>query len=133
MLFWGLAEREVGGYKALRPDPVFPTGKSLAFSLDSKIPKSLAVVAYPTEDFWDIKRTPRLNILADIFTERLREGIREKMRAAYSPLEWCRTIEKDHADSSGCHHTFDLIWIRRSKTEGNSTRGVYNQWQNRRP
>jgi zinc protease len=86
--FGGLAEREAGGDQALRPAPVFPAGQSLALSLDSKIRKSLAVVAYPTEDFWDIKRTRRLNILADIFTERLRERVREKMGAAYSPFAY---------------------------------------------
>ena len=43
------------------------------------------VVAFPTEDFWDIQRTRRLNVLAELFSERLRESIREKLGAAYSP------------------------------------------------
>jgi zinc protease len=42
------------------------------------------VVAFLTDDGRDIYRTRRLNVLADIFAERLREEIREKQGAAYS-------------------------------------------------
>jgi zinc protease len=65
--------------------PKFPRGKRLNLTAATDIPKSLVVVAFPTEDFWDILRTRRLNVVADRFSERLRESIREKMGAAYSP------------------------------------------------
>ena len=65
--------------------PTFPRGQSLNLAADSNIPKALVVVAFPTEDFWNIRRTRRLNVLADLFSERLRESIREKLGAAYSP------------------------------------------------
>ncbi len=68
-----------------QPEPVFPRGKRLALTVDTDIAKALVVVAFPTEDFWDIQRTRRLMVLAELFSERLRERIREKMGAAYSP------------------------------------------------
>ncbi len=64
--------------------PEFPANRSLRISVKTEIPKSLVVVAYPTEDLWNINRTRRLSILADIVSDRLREKIREKLGAAYS-------------------------------------------------
>jgi zinc protease len=64
--------------------PQFPVGRSLQISVDTEIHKGLVVIAYPTEDLWDINRTRRLAILADIVSERLREKIREKLGSAYS-------------------------------------------------
>jgi zinc protease len=68
-----------------RQGPEFPRGRSLNLSVISDIPKALVLVAFPTEDFWDIRRTRRLNVLADLFSERLRESIRERLGVAYSP------------------------------------------------
>ena len=65
--------------------PTFPRGRTLRLTADSDIPKALVVVAFPTEDFWDIQRTRRLAVMAELFSERLREHIREKLGAAYSP------------------------------------------------
>jgi zinc protease len=89
--FGALPGREPGPRRSPRPAPLFPVGQSLKLSVDSTIRKSLVVVAYPTEDFWDIGRTRRLNILADVFTERLREHVREKLGAAYSPFAYNRS------------------------------------------
>ncbi len=63
----------------------FPAGDSREVSVKTSIDKSLVVVAWPTDDFWDIKRTRRLNILSAIFEDRLRKAIRESMGATYSP------------------------------------------------
>ena len=65
---------------------IFPSGKTTVLEAESQIQKALVVVAYPTEDMWDIKRTRRLSLLSEIFSERLRVQIREKMGAAYSPF-----------------------------------------------
>ncbi|CAB5116995.1 hypothetical protein D3OALGB2SA_2733 [Olavius algarvensis associated proteobacterium Delta 3] len=65
--------------------PSFPKSQSRELTVQTKIPKSLVVVAYPTADIWDIRRTRRLSVLAGVFSERLREEIREKLGAAYSP------------------------------------------------
>ncbi len=71
-----------------RPGPVFPFAKSLNLTAKTEIQKALVVVAYPTEDFWDIKRTRRLAVMADLFSERLRQRIRERLGAAYSPYAY---------------------------------------------
>jgi zinc protease len=64
--------------------PEFPAAQLFEIIVPTKIQKGLVIVAYPTEDIWDISRTRRLSVLADIFSNRLRETIREKLGAAYS-------------------------------------------------
>ncbi|MHB1351168.1 MAG: M16 family metallopeptidase [Desulfobulbaceae bacterium] len=64
---------------------VFPRGQRLEASVPTAIDKALLVLAWPTDDFWDIGRTRRLNILSAVLDDRLRLEIREKMGAAYSP------------------------------------------------
>ncbi len=66
-------------------DVTFPAGETFFAEVQTQIEKALVVVAWPTDDFWDIARTRRLNILSRIFDDRLRLEIREKMGAAYSP------------------------------------------------
>jgi zinc protease len=68
----------------------FPEGGSLTIPVDTRIPKGLVVVAYPTTDFWDIHRTRRLAVLGDIFSDRLRETVREKLGVSYSPFAYNR-------------------------------------------
>lgn len=70
--------------------PQFPVNRSLEISVPTEIPKGLVVVAYPTQDLWNISRTRRLAVLADIVSERLREKIREKMGSAYSTFAFNR-------------------------------------------
>jgi len=69
-------------------NPEFPASQTRIISVPSKIPKGLIVVAYQTADLWDIHRTRRLSILAEILTDRLRETIREKMGSTYSPFAY---------------------------------------------
>jgi zinc protease len=64
--------------------PTFPAAGTLKISVDTKIPKGLVVVAYPTDDFNDIQRSRRLSVLGQVFSDRLRERVRETMGAAYS-------------------------------------------------
>jgi zinc protease len=73
------------------PAPRFPEGDSKKMTAESAIPKTLLVVAYPTDDFWDIQRTRRLNVLADVLSERLRIRIREALGAVYSPFAYNRS------------------------------------------
>jgi zinc protease len=70
--------------------PVFPVGQSETLSVPTKISKGLIIVAYPTEDIWDINRTRRLAVLSDIISDRLREQIREKLGSAYSTFAFNR-------------------------------------------
>jgi zinc protease len=88
--FASLPHREESIPGPQRPAPVFPAGQTLNVKVDSTIPKSMVVIAYPTDDFWDIGQTRRLNIMADVYTDRLREHIREKLGAAYSPFAYNR-------------------------------------------
>ncbi|MFV0436749.1 MAG: M16 family metallopeptidase [Desulfopila sp.] len=69
------------GYSTLH----FPKGEKMTVEVPTKVAKSIVMVAWPTADFWDIQRTRRLQLLADIFAERLRQVIREKLGASYSP------------------------------------------------
>lgn len=68
--------------------PVFPSGKHLRVAVDTKIPNGLVYVSYATDDIWDIHKTRRLNVLADVFSERMRVQIREKLGEAYSPFAY---------------------------------------------
>ncbi len=70
--------------------PQFPVAQTLEINVATKIPKGLVVVAYPTEDLWNIHRTRLFSVLADIVSERLRERIREKLGAAYSFVAYNR-------------------------------------------
>jgi len=70
--------------------PEFPVGQFHKISVATKIPKGMVIVAYPTEDLWDISRTRRLSVLADIVSDRLREQIREKLGSAYSTFAFNR-------------------------------------------
>ncbi|MGE0086586.1 MAG: M16 family metallopeptidase [Desulfococcaceae bacterium] len=65
--------------------PGFPAGESLEIPVQSNIPKAMVQMTYPTDDMWDIARTRRISILARVYSDRLRELIREKLGAAYSP------------------------------------------------
>ncbi|MFW2364996.1 MAG: M16 family metallopeptidase [Desulforhopalus sp.] len=63
----------------------FPSGQSLDVKVSTTIDKALITVAWPTADFWDIRRTRRLQLLASVFRDRLRKSIRENLGVSYSP------------------------------------------------
>jgi zinc protease len=70
--------------------PYLPTGTLTRIDVETQIQKALVVAAWQTEDFWDINRTRRLSVLAEVFSERLRQRIREKLGASYSPYAFNR-------------------------------------------
>ncbi|MBU4315742.1 MAG: insulinase family protein [Proteobacteria bacterium] len=80
-----LPERQGFAPGVERPDPVFASGKTRKVSVDTQISKAMVVINYPTADLWDIKKTRRLSILAEILSEKIRQEIREKLGVAYSP------------------------------------------------
>ncbi|MBU4012606.1 MAG: insulinase family protein [Proteobacteria bacterium] len=80
----GLPQRSTYKTNKISTSPEFPAAQLFEISVATKIQKGVVIVAYPTEDIWDINRTRRLSVLADIFSNRLRERIREKLGAAYS-------------------------------------------------
>jgi len=63
----------------------FPEGKRLNLAIPTAIDKSLVVVAWPTADGSDIKRSRRMHVLAAILEDRLIEKLRESLGATYSP------------------------------------------------
>lgn len=81
-----LPPRQLTDAPVLGPSPRFPVGEHLRIEVNTQIPQGLVVLAHPGADFWDISRTRRLSVFADIYANRLRETIREKMGAAYSPF-----------------------------------------------
>jgi zinc protease len=82
--YFGMLDRE--DEQTIAHSPVqFPTGGNLYDSVVTQVDKALVTVAWPTDDYWDISRTRRLNILSAVFADRLRVEIREKLGAAYSP------------------------------------------------
>ena len=70
--------------------PYLPAGQVNRIDVETQIPKAMVVSAWQTEDFWEISRTRRLSVLADVFSERLRQRIREKLGASYSPYAFNR-------------------------------------------
>ena len=81
--FGGLKPRE--GQKQQAEQVIFPAGEMLKVKVDSSTDKAIVLLAWPTDDFWDIHRTRRLHMLAAVFDDRLRKVIREKLGATYSP------------------------------------------------
>jgi zinc protease len=61
-----------------------PTRINLAVS--GAVPRAVLLVAWPTDDFYDVSRTRRLGLLGQAFTERLRQRLREDLGEAYSPI-----------------------------------------------
>lgn len=86
-----LKGRKGASAKEDRKPPHFPEGETLTVGVATKIPKGLVTVAWPTGDFYDIERTRRLSVLSEVFSEKLRERIREKLGAAYSPYAYNRS------------------------------------------
>ena len=71
-----------------RKSPQFPRGQVLLLKLDTKIPKAMVDLSFLTDDFWNIAQTRRMNILASVFSDRLRKEIREKLGESYSPYAY---------------------------------------------
>ncbi len=63
-----------------RPDP----GTVKTFDVQSRIPSGFTAVYWPVPDMWEMPRTRRLNILARVFTDRMRLSIREELGEVYS-------------------------------------------------
>jgi zinc protease len=86
--FGSLPEKKVPPEQVPDASIGFPMGKTLDIRVDTKIEKGLVVVAYPTDDYWDISRTRRTSVLADVFSEKLRKKIREQLGVSYSPFAY---------------------------------------------
>jgi len=56
------------------------------YGLDTKIPKGIVAIYWPTSDGMDVHRARRLNMLAEVLSDRLRVKVREQMGSTYSPI-----------------------------------------------
>jgi zinc protease len=55
------------------------------YKIDTEIPKGIVVLYWPTTDARDVRRARRLNMLGEVFSDRLRLKVREELGDAYSP------------------------------------------------
>ncbi|MDR3317144.1 MAG: insulinase family protein [Puniceicoccales bacterium] len=62
-----------------------PSGQNANLTYETTIPKGLVQLCWPTDDRWNISQKRRLDLLADIFDERLRVRVRKEMGDTYSP------------------------------------------------
>jgi zinc protease len=63
----------------------FPQAGRHDVAFQSKIAKGLVAAHFPTVDRSDIQRARRIQVLASIFSDKLRERIREELGESYSP------------------------------------------------
>jgi zinc protease len=89
------SEERKGSQKAEGEKITFPAGQNLPLNVTTATDKAQITVAWPTEDFWDIARTRRLNMLAAVLDDRLRKQIREELGAAYSPYVYNQSSTVD--------------------------------------
>lgn len=65
---------------------VFPRSlREATLGVKTTIPKAYALVYWPTQDMSDISRVRRLNVLSQVFDDRLRKTVREALGEGYSP------------------------------------------------
>jgi zinc protease len=84
--FGTLPQRTAKPDYAQQSKVVFPAaGFAVERTVPTQIPRGVVFACWPTGDMWDISRTRRLNLLADVIDDRLRVKIREGLGGAYSP------------------------------------------------
>ena len=63
----------------------FPAAFAKTFAVSTEIPKGVVALYWPTTDARNIQVARRLNLLANVFSDRLRIKIREELGESYSP------------------------------------------------
>lgn len=71
----------------------YPAAGPKAFTCESDAPRAVSMVLWPTCDAWDTPRVRALNVLGEVFSDRLRLRVRQKMGDAYSPYAYNRSSE----------------------------------------
>ncbi len=81
--------RRVRSFQSMHGEGVhFPAGEKHKILVRSAVAKEMMAVGWWTNDFWDIRRTRRLNVLASLVEDRLRQTVREELGATYSPVAY---------------------------------------------
>ena len=90
----GFVARTFGALPARGPKPAYAEQRKVSFpaagfTAERKVPTEIergtVFVFWPTTDARDVKISRRLNVLADVISDRLRVKIREGLGGAYSP------------------------------------------------
>ncbi|PCI64641.1 MAG: hypothetical protein COB37_00820 [Kordiimonadales bacterium] len=63
----------------------FPSAGVTTLHHKGSVDQAILQMYWPTVDYSDVERSARLDVLTALFTDRLREAIREKLGASYSP------------------------------------------------
>ena len=88
------ASRTIGALPRREVKPALPELKKVSFpaqpfaknyAIDSAIPKGAVFIYWPTDDYRDVQRTRRLDLLAEILKDRLRVKVREAIGGTYVP------------------------------------------------
>jgi zinc protease len=88
------ASRTIGALPRREAKPALPELKKVSFPaqpfaknyvIDSEIPKGAVCIYWPTDDYRDVRRTRRLDLLANILNDRLRVKVREAIGGTYIP------------------------------------------------
>ncbi len=86
--------RTFGALPARQPKPAYEAERQASFpaetfvknyTVPSELPKGTVAIYWPTTDTADIRLKRRLDVLAEVFNDRLRVKIREELGDAYSP------------------------------------------------
>jgi zinc protease len=78
-----------------RKAPAPRSGVHQEHTIETQVPKSLVMLAFPVPDARDVERARRFEMLAEVLRDRLRVEVRERLGAAYSPtagLQQSRTL-----------------------------------------
>ena len=71
----------------------FPPPGEKRFFYEGDLPRAVSMAVWPTCDAWDTEKVRALNVLSEIFSDRLRRQIRQKLGEAYSPYAYNRSSE----------------------------------------
>jgi zinc protease len=90
----GVAAKTIGALPPRQPRPELADKHKVAFpaepfrkqfGIDTKIPRGIVAIYWPTNDGLDVHRARRLNMLGEILADRLRVKVREQLGSTYSP------------------------------------------------
>jgi zinc protease len=90
----GAVAETLGALQQRESKPAFGQERQVAFpshpisdrfQVQTEIPRGLVYLAWPTTDGRDVRTARRLSLLAQVFSDRLRQKVRNEMSGAYSP------------------------------------------------
>jgi zinc protease len=77
--------RAAVSFSERRTMPEMASGTRGDYEIDTQVPKSLVLIAYPATDGMDTMTRRSMSMLSTVLNDRLRLEVRERLGAAYSP------------------------------------------------